>query len=91
MAHVRVSNGFHRFLSLLSRGAYLSWTIPTTSSWSFMPGTSTLEPTPACSWGEATACAHGQAQPVTVIPGAGHLAELDKPEEVAAAIVGWTK
>ena len=27
---------------------------------------------------------------ITVIPGAGHLAELDKPEEVAAAILGWT-
>ena len=26
-----------------------------------------------------------------VIPGAGHLAELDKPDEVAAAILGWTK
>ena len=28
---------------------------------------------------------------ITVIPGAGHLAELDKPDEVAAAILGWTK
>jgi pimeloyl-ACP methyl ester carboxylesterase len=28
---------------------------------------------------------------ITVIPGAGHLAELDKPEEVAAAILGWMK
>ena len=26
----------------------------------------------------------------TVIAGAGHLAELDKPADVAAAIVGWT-
>ena len=26
---------------------------------------------------------------IRVIPGAGHLAELDKPEEVAAAILGW--
>ena len=26
----------------------------------------------------------------TVIPGAGHLAELDKPDEVAAAILRWT-
>jgi pimeloyl-ACP methyl ester carboxylesterase len=25
-----------------------------------------------------------------LIPGAGHLAELDKPDEVAAAILGWT-
>jgi pimeloyl-ACP methyl ester carboxylesterase len=28
---------------------------------------------------------------IRVIPGAGHLAELDKPDEVAAAILGWTK
>jgi pimeloyl-ACP methyl ester carboxylesterase len=27
---------------------------------------------------------------IRVIPGAGHLAELDKPDEVAAAILGWT-
>ena len=27
---------------------------------------------------------------ITVIPGAGHLAELDKPDEVAAAILGWS-
>ena len=27
---------------------------------------------------------------VTTIPGAGHLAELDKPDEVAAAILRWT-
>jgi pimeloyl-ACP methyl ester carboxylesterase len=27
---------------------------------------------------------------ITTIPGAGHLAELDKPEEVAAAILRWT-
>jgi hypothetical protein len=26
-----------------------------------------------------------------VIPGAGHLAEIDKPEETAAAILGWMK
>jgi len=26
-----------------------------------------------------------------VIPGAGHLAELDKPDEVAAAILRWVK
>jgi hypothetical protein len=25
-----------------------------------------------------------------VIEGAGHLAELDKPADVAAAIIGWT-
>jgi pimeloyl-ACP methyl ester carboxylesterase len=28
---------------------------------------------------------------ITVIPGAGHLAELDKPEETAAAILRWMK
>ena len=27
---------------------------------------------------------------IRVIPGAGHLAELDKPDEVAAAILAWT-
>ena len=27
---------------------------------------------------------------IRTIPGAGHLAELDKPDEVAAAIVAWT-
>ncbi|HLY45026.1 MAG TPA: alpha/beta hydrolase [Stellaceae bacterium] len=28
---------------------------------------------------------------IQLIPGAGHLAELDKPEEVAAAILRWTR
>ncbi len=28
---------------------------------------------------------------IRIIPGAGHLAELDKPDEVAAAILGWTR
>jgi pimeloyl-ACP methyl ester carboxylesterase len=28
---------------------------------------------------------------VRVIPGAGHLAELDRPDEVAAAILAWTR
>jgi pimeloyl-ACP methyl ester carboxylesterase len=28
---------------------------------------------------------------IRVIPGAGHLAELDRPEETAAAILAWTK
>jgi pimeloyl-ACP methyl ester carboxylesterase len=28
---------------------------------------------------------------IRMIPGAGHLAELDKPDEVAAAILAWTK
>jgi pimeloyl-ACP methyl ester carboxylesterase len=28
---------------------------------------------------------------ISIIPGAGHLAELDKPEEVAAAILAWTR
>ena len=27
---------------------------------------------------------------IAAIPGAGHLAELDKPDEVAAAILRWT-
>jgi pimeloyl-ACP methyl ester carboxylesterase len=27
---------------------------------------------------------------ITLVPGAGHLAELDKPDEVAAAILRWT-
>ena len=31
----------------------------------------------------------GRAE-ITAIPGAGHLAELDKPDEVAAAILRWT-
>ncbi|MGA7260895.1 MAG: alpha/beta hydrolase, partial [Stellaceae bacterium] len=31
----------------------------------------------------------GRAE-ITTIPGAGHLAELDKPDEVAAAILRWT-
>jgi polyvinyl alcohol dehydrogenase (cytochrome) len=34
-------------------------------------------PTPACSWGEATACAHAQTQPVTVIPGAAFSGSMD--------------
>ena len=28
---------------------------------------------------------------IRTIPGAGHLAELDKPDEVAAAILRWMK
>jgi pimeloyl-ACP methyl ester carboxylesterase len=28
---------------------------------------------------------------ITTIPGAGHLAELDQPDEVAAAILRWTR
>jgi len=28
---------------------------------------------------------------IKIIPGAGHLAELDKPDEVAAAILGWIR
>jgi polyvinyl alcohol dehydrogenase (cytochrome) len=34
-------------------------------------------PTPACSWGETTVCAHAQAQPVTVIPGAAFSGSMD--------------
>ena len=34
-------------------------------------------PTQACSWGEATACSHAQAQPVTVIPGAAFSGSMD--------------
>ena len=30
------------------------------------------------------------ATEIRTIPGAGHLAELDKPDEVAAAILAWT-
>jgi pimeloyl-ACP methyl ester carboxylesterase len=52
-------------------------------------------------WGEkdgimprsyAARFAHGIAgkSEIKVIAGAGHLAELDRPAEVAAAIVGWT-
>jgi pimeloyl-ACP methyl ester carboxylesterase len=36
------------------------------------------------------AAAIGGRTKVTTIPGAGHLAELDKPDEVAAAILRWT-
>jgi pimeloyl-ACP methyl ester carboxylesterase len=35
------------------------------------------------------ACIKGKIE-ITVIPGAGHLAELDKPAETAAAILAWT-
>jgi pimeloyl-ACP methyl ester carboxylesterase len=28
---------------------------------------------------------------IKTIPGAGHLAELDQPDAVAAAILAWTK
>jgi pimeloyl-ACP methyl ester carboxylesterase len=28
---------------------------------------------------------------ITIVPGAGHLAELDRPDEVAAAILSWVK
>jgi len=28
---------------------------------------------------------------IRIIPGAGHLAELDKPDETAAAILEWTR
>ena len=35
-------------------------------------------------------CIKGKTE-IKVIPGAGHLAELDKPDDVAAAILSWTK
>ncbi len=43
--------------------------------------------------GYADKFARGIAGPseIRVISGAGHLAELDKPDEVAGAILGWTK
>lgn len=37
----------------------------------------TASPTAACSWGESTACAHAQVQPVTVIPGAAFSGSMD--------------
>jgi pimeloyl-ACP methyl ester carboxylesterase len=36
------------------------------------------------------AAAMKQKPKVVTIPGAGHLAELDKPDAVAAAILDWT-
>jgi pimeloyl-ACP methyl ester carboxylesterase len=39
--------------------------------------------------GRFTAVIPGRTE-ITTIPGAGHLAELDKPDEVAAAILRWT-
>ncbi len=41
-------------------------------------------------YAERIANAVGERSEIRVIPGAGHLAELDKPDEVAAAILGWT-
>ena len=32
----------------------------------------------------------GGESKISVIPGAGHLAELDQPDAVAAAILEWT-
>jgi polyvinyl alcohol dehydrogenase (cytochrome) len=37
----------------------------------------TASPTPACNWGESTACEHAQVQPVTVIPGAAFSGSMD--------------
>ena len=44
-------------------------------------------------WSYADKFAKGIAgkSEIRVIPGAGHLAELDKPDETAAAILAWTK
>jgi pimeloyl-ACP methyl ester carboxylesterase len=39
---------------------------------------------------ERIAAAIGENSDIHTIPGAGHLAELDKPQEVAAAILAWT-
>lgn len=39
---------------------------------------------------ERFAQAIGEGSEIQVIPGAGHLAELDRPQEVAAAILAWT-
>jgi pimeloyl-ACP methyl ester carboxylesterase len=42
------------------------------------------------SYVERIARAIGGRSEIRTIPGAGHLAELDKPQEVAAAILAWT-
>ena len=42
------------------------------------------------SYAERMAAGIAGRSEVRVIPGAGHLAELDQPDEVAAAILGWT-
>jgi pimeloyl-ACP methyl ester carboxylesterase len=42
------------------------------------------------SYGDRLAAAIAGRTEITTIPGAGHLAELDKPDEVAAAILRWT-
>ena len=43
------------------------------------------------SYGDRFAAAIRGETRISVIPGAGHLAELDKPDEVAAAILRWVK
>jgi pimeloyl-ACP methyl ester carboxylesterase len=42
-------------------------------------------------YAERFAAAIDASTQITTIPGAGHLAELDRPDEVAAAILRWTK
>jgi hypothetical protein len=42
------------------------------------------------SYADKFACAVTGRSEIRVIPDAGRLAELDKPDEVAAAIIGWT-
>jgi len=42
------------------------------------------------SYAKRIADALGGRSEIRVIPAAGHLAELDQPDEVAAAILGWT-
>jgi pimeloyl-ACP methyl ester carboxylesterase len=43
------------------------------------------------SYAERFAAAIAGRTEIVTIPGAGHLAELDKPDEVAAAILQWTR
>jgi pimeloyl-ACP methyl ester carboxylesterase len=43
------------------------------------------------SYAGVVAAAVGAGAETRIIPGAGHLAELDKPDEVAAAILGFVR
>jgi pimeloyl-ACP methyl ester carboxylesterase len=42
------------------------------------------------SYADRFAAAIAGRSEIRTIPGAGHLAELDKPDEVGAAILAWT-